>query len=386
MGGSKVKWKCATCHMDKTNKDHSVRCILCKEYSGIECTSYEKDIYDYLHSENIEINWICSPCKESLPELINLRENIKQQAEQQKKNNERITQCESALKSVLQKQKRIDERLKSLEDKESLTDLEERIKNLEEKDTTDLEERVNNLETIAVEDNNVKNLEERMTNIETKFSNDPNAASYADMTKFPPIDISENFKDVKSKQAETERMLRDNIKLQKEEKEEQERIDNKKNNLIVYGLPENKAIEAEQMLTDFKTVRDLYRDRVEIKENDIIDIKRLGKTTENRFRPLRIVFKDNELRNDVLKNNKYLKLEGDEHELCNCKFPSKHIHIYLTDDKTKKQQEADKSLREELKKRRNDGEENIIIRNGKIVSTSRRNKPRWIEIYDGQLY
>ena len=386
MGGSKVKWKCATCHMDKTNKDHSVRCILCKEYSGIECTSYEKDIYDYLHSEKIEINWICSPCKESLPELINLRENIKQQAEQQKKNNERITQCESALKSVLLKQKHFEERLKSLEDKESFTELEERIKNLEENDTSNLEERVNNLETVVVQDNNVKNLEERMTNIETKFSNDPDSASYADMTKFPPIDISENLKDVKTKQAETEKMLKETIKIQKEEKEEQVRIENKKNNLIIYGLPENKAIEAEQMLTDFKALRDLYKDRVEIKENDIVDIKRLGKPKESGFRPLRIVLKDIEQRNIILRNNKYLKLEDDEYELCNCKFPSKHIHIYLTDDKTKKQQEADKTLREELKERRNGGEENIIIRNGKIVSTSRRNKPRWIEIYDGQLY
>ena len=386
MGGTKVKWKCATCHMDKTNKDHSVRCILCKEYSGIECTSYESDIYDYLHSEKIEINWICSSCKDSLPELINLRESIKKQAEQQKKNDKRITECESSIESILQKQRLFEERIKSLEEKESSTDLEDRIKKLEENKTANLEERVINLETVVTEENNVKNLEQRMTEIESKFSPEHEGDSFADKAKFPPLDLNRKFDDVRSKQAATEKMLKETIKLQKEEKEEQTRIENRKNNLIVYGLPENEAVEAEQMLKDFKTVRDLYLDRVEIKEIDIVDIKRLGKTKEKGFRPLRIVFKDTELRNSVLRNNKYLKLEGEDYELCSCKFPSKHIHVYLTDDKTKKQQEADKNLREELKERRNEGEENIIIRNGKIVSTSRRNKPRWIEIYDGQLY
>ena len=41
--------------------------------------------------------------------------------------------------------------------------------------------------------------------------------------------------------------------------------------------------------------------------------------------------------------------------------------VYFNHDLTPKEREADRALREELKARREQGEEDIVIRNGKIV-------------------
>ena len=88
----------------------------------------------------------------------------------------------------------------------------------------------------------------------------------------------------------------------------------------------------------------------------------------------------------VLTNNKSLRLNEDGENTCeydDCSaYPSKHTHIYITTDKTKKEREEEQKLRQLLKDRRANGEENIIIRNGKIVKREARQNahPRWADL------
>ena len=390
MGGAKQKWKCATCNKDKTHKDHSVKCILCKQYSGLECTSYEQEIYDYLHSEDVEINWMCKSCKETLPDLINLRECLKKQADQQNKNNIRITKSRTDIDALTTKQNQILSEISSLKTKIIL--LENKKEESSDKNYEELDERISVLEAKTPDDSaSNPNSEDFETNILKKVDEKlvevglgPEVqAKYAEIASFPPLQINKNFEEVQEKQARTQQILDENIKAQKENKEEQARIESKRNNLIIYGLPETESTKEKQKFSDFNTVKDLYQERVIIKDTDIVDLQRIGKAKEDAHRPLRIIFKENDLRNEVLKNNKYLKLELENFKECACKFPGNHIHIYVTDDKTKKQQETDKQLREELKQKRKDGENDLIIRNGKIVSKKRTEAPRWIDICDG---
>ena len=149
MGGAKQKWKCATCNKDKTHKDHSVKCILCKQYSGLECTSYEQEIYDYLHSEDIEINWMCKSCKETLPDLINLRECLKKQADQQNKNNIRITKSRTDIDALTTKQNQILSEISSLKTKIILL---ENKKESSDKNYEELDERISVLEAKTPDD------------------------------------------------------------------------------------------------------------------------------------------------------------------------------------------------------------------------------------------
>ena len=50
------------------------------------------------------------------------------------------------------------------------------------------------------------------------------------------------------------------------------------------------------------------------------------------------------------------------------RFSTTWNQVYIQPDMSPKEREAHKKVYEELKKRRNDGESNLVIRNGKIVS------------------
>ena len=94
------KWNCKTCRKQKAEKDPGVECSLCNENVGLECTSYDLEVFNYLTDNNIEINYICHECKDTLPELRNLLEITKKQKEIQEElveHDTRITRCEEQL-------------------------------------------------------------------------------------------------------------------------------------------------------------------------------------------------------------------------------------------------------------------------------------------------
>ena len=59
-------------------------------------------------------------------------------------------------------------------------------------------------------------------------------------------------------------------------------------------------------------------------------------------------------------------------------------NIYVSTDRTKKQREADKELRDELKRRKDLGEKNLVIRNSKIVPFQQRAQAitSWASLFD----
>ena len=176
------------------------------------------------------------------------------------------------------------------------------------------------------------------------------------------------------------------LKKQHEDQEEQRNKEAKKLSLIVYGVPETPEDEAAQIKADFTTIKKLYADRVEINKEDFSDISRLGVKKTNQVRPIKLTFNSFEKRRKVLINNINLRLDADGENTCeydNCStYPTNHVHIYVTTDKTKREREEEQKLREKLKERRDAGEENIIIRKGKIVSKEARQNahPRWAQV------
>ena len=107
---------------------------------------------------------------------------------------------------------------------------------------------------------------------------------------------------------------------------------------------------------------------------------RLGNNEDNKTRPIKITFADTQKRYEILRNNKDLKMycnTGKECELDFCDDEDEHVHIYINTDKTKQQLKEEKELREELKKRKQT-EQNLIIRNGKIIKKS--SHVRWVEL------
>ena len=76
---------------------------MCNENVGLECTTYNQDIYSYLTENEVEINFICQECKETLPDLRNLLEITMKQKELREdieKHDTRITNCEVQIEDM----------------------------------------------------------------------------------------------------------------------------------------------------------------------------------------------------------------------------------------------------------------------------------------------
>ena len=136
--------------------------------------------------------------------------------------------------------------------------------------------------------------------------------------------------------------------------EELDNRERRKNNVIIYNLPETSLSQDEKWFTDLcKGVFD-----ISIK---ITKILRLGKSVENKARPLLIVIDDLSHKEFVVSHSYYLRRH------------SQYKNVYISTDMTKLQREKHRKLVQELKQRREGGEKNLIIYNGGIVPRRYRN-------------
>ena len=147
-----------------------------------------------------------------------------------------------------------------------------------------------------------------------------------------------------------------------EQQEEEILIEKKKDSLIIFGMPEaNTEDKKEEMLEDYRKISKVYHTKVALKKEDFTYIGRLGIKEAHKMRPIKITLKEQKKRVELLTKNQDLKLLEDDAS----------TNIYVSPDRTKKQREADKELRKELKKRKvNDP--NLVIRNSKIVPFRQR--------------
>ena len=138
-------------------------------------------------------------------------------------------------------------------------------------------------------------------------------------------------------------------KVAKEIREEIEKF-KREENVVVIGMEEGNDVEKiNELLTELE---------VNVKTTDMI-IRRLGKPKPQIKRPILIKpkNKENDLRRQMFRNAKKLKNTSKEHLK----------KVIITNDMTVAEREKNRKLREDLKKRREAGEENLIIRNYKIV-------------------
>lgn len=147
-----------------------------------------------------------------------------------------------------------------------------------------------------------------------------------------------------------------------EQREEEVLIDKKKDNLIIYGMPESETEnKKEEMLEDYRRIEKVYSGKVELQKEDIVHMTRIGTKDEEKTRPIQITLANQTKRKELLTKNMNLKLLEDDLS----------TPIYVSPDRTRKQREADKILREELKRRKVTNP-NLVIRNNQIVPFRQR--------------
>lgn len=369
---------CPTCKKDCSNKRGSKvnACDLCQCWYHNACEKIEDKIHQALNSaEGVKmIFWYCSKCRTSTKPLIDKIQELTIHLNETKKDlTEEISRREALQETVSE------EAIKRQGLDDTVNRWEARIEALEQKENKSGDE----LKTYAaaavetfIKDNQgeqtLKTYAE--TVVETYIKEYP---ALGEQTQ--KIDLA-----VKESQ-ETRKQLGENMVKQKEDIEELNRRRSREKNLILYNLVEDEKETTEQlMLADFEKLVNLYSGKVEIIEEDITAICRLGERKENKSRPLRITFRSEAKRREILRNNKNLILEREELPICSrCEGDTKHIHVYVSIDRTIQQRDKEKALRAELKRRKNAGEGDLVIRNEKIVPFRPMAQPSWATVYRG---
>lgn len=140
-----------------------------------------------------------------------------------------------------------------------------------------------------------------------------------------------------------------------EEANDQQR---RRKNLIISGVPESVTRSAEDRKAEDKSrVKTILDELIECDENLIVHVHRMGKIVDGRNRILRVVLRDEESKQRILKTARRLKTSEIFQD------------IFINPDLTLAQRQEKKHLRYELKRRKDLGED-VQIRNGHVVSKS----------------
>jgi len=195
------------------------------------------------------------------------------------------------------------------------------------------------LKSIERTTNNTTNIAKEISSDFNKFrqSKFPSATTASTTTPAAPIDIKEKVEEVF---------------LEQQFKQE------KRNNLVMYGIPESVTDSSDGIEEDTNYVLDIHK-ILKVAPFTRIKVQRLGRKLD-KPRPLLVKYPecDRDARFSVLKSGKELrKLPVDD---------SRH-NVYVNRDLTRAERECEAKLRAECKKQ-NEGGGNVIIRRGKIVS------------------
>ena len=155
------------------------------------------------------------------------------------------------------------------------------------------------------------------------------------------------------------------LEIIREEMRESQEKEKKKNNLILFNVPESVEQRNESRIEDDKKwCKKVFSRReglgLEIQDEDVIEVIRLGKRQElenSKPRPLLVKMYSAGIKWHVIKNAKKLKNSSEEDVK----------KIFIVPDLTEKEREKDRELRKELERRRNNGEAGWYIKSGELL-------------------
>ena len=297
-GGPGCTKKNQICKVVVVDDDEALVCDCCGLWFHIACQKVPKEAYKYASEMDNMFTWYCSSCKLSVKKVVETMSGIHKEV---KKN----TQCIGLL----------NQRVDKLEsDKVSRSELQELQASIQE-------------------------LEAKLLTIETRVDSNEVRVSNA-------IEIEGTANQQQNAPAAS---------LQ-----ESELLASKRQNLIIFGVPDSQEVNpTDRANDDFVKISSIVNGFLNrpLRKNDFLKFTRIGEATEERPKMILIKFKEPEMREMFLKNNKGLSLRENN-----------VIHkVFINIDYTKSQRECLKKLRDELKTRREAGERDLVIRQFRIV-------------------
>ncbi len=137
-------------------------------------------------------------------------------------------------------------------------------------------------------------------------------------------------------------------------------------NFIMYDIPEHDSEDGNERKREDTTKLTNILQRLKLGNKQPKVVNRLGRREQGKTRPLKIIMPNENDKVDVLKKIQSLKKSdnADEKQLVQ--------DLRIAPDRTKKEREDYKKLRQELDERKSKGEENLIIRNNRIIKKDQR--------------
>ena len=173
------------------------------------------------------------------------------------------------------------------------------------------------------------------------------------------------MKEVREVEVNIEDKIQKQVKIYLDNQKEKE---NKANNIIILRMEEQTGNEEEQIENDKKEIKKLLQKtnpELTAEIDDVLDKQktyRLGKRREEnaRPRPIKIQLPDEDIKKQIFRGCRNLR-------------QSAYNHVSIQNDLTKDEQEKNYRLRQELKQRREKGEQ-VCIFNGQIIDE--KDRPR----------
>ena len=301
-----TKDDCNVCGKHVTRRDKGISCDICEGWYHSSCTGMSDIQYNfYKEDKDAKVNWACTNCIKAKKEENSIHTMLKEIKKKNDENNETIRQ--------------------------------EREISRQERETSRQEREASSQERRQMMDM-MKHLADQMKNMENRMEN-----KVTDMLKT----------------SEREMIL----KVNNEMDERFERF-KRKNNLVLYGVPESrKGNDNDRMKEDIERTN-LLLEKLEVTVEKFKSARLGNKINADKIRPIKIELEKEEDKYKILKGAGKIKNIEDEDLK----------KIIISPDMTIKQRELDRILREELKNRRQAGETNIKIKNGRIVNTERQDQ------------
>ncbi|KAK4322085.1 hypothetical protein Pmani_007138 [Petrolisthes manimaculis] len=330
---------CVICEKTVKNDDQAIQCEICRLWVHITCEGMPKEAYDYIMSVGDQVAWKCTYCKRGCLKLYEYMEELGKQNKTLWSKQREIRDEMNALTEVVGKNQEINK------------DMEVRLGALEANSVVERERQDNNGEKCIHIETRLANLEANFAGIEEKLAlgSGTGDSSQAEITRNEAVpDLKAIMKQEMEQLKKT--MVENDIQLKKEVKEKQEEKlrelrdeEARRNNIIIYGIPESQEKEGPKRRdSDQEVVVKLFQEVLEVKLNQtsLVKIIRLGKREESvaKPRPLLVGLDSPILKRDVLLQTK--KLKGKD----------EYKDIFLQHDLTKGQRENMKSLAAEARK------------------------------------
>ena len=302
-----------TCGEPVKNSDDGVQCEKCEHWFHITCQGIPKPAYEALKKYKV-LSWFCSGCKAQVGHTAT-------------KDNLRLTTLES---KVEQLNKDIKEHLgrmiHSLREQERSVDGQTKL--IERSIRESVTQKASYAEMVK------GSCSEMVSQVSAKLSSFPQLAAAHAASK-DVQNMSKVFDDFLNK-------------------------DRRKSNLVIHNLPEPEAASlAERSENDARVFQQLAKDEFRLHVR-VSRCFRVGKSIAGRHRLLIVTLENPETKHDLLRLAPQLRSSLN------------WGNVYITPDLTKAERETAKKLREELKARKLAGEDDLVIRKGRIVQSSGR--------------